>query len=67
MMAVSELQVKERMVSREPRGFTPDTDPLFYTVPCAGVKYYTFDYRPALRKMAQRWDREREVPTVEVR
>ena len=38
-----------------------DVDPFFYQVPCAGVRYYTYDYRPALRHMAARWaEEERE-------
>ena len=45
-----------------------DVDPLFYWVPCAGVRYYTFDYRPALRHMAARWADEAEAthPAVPV-
>ena len=35
-----------------------DVDPFFYQVPSAGVRYYTYDYRPALRHMAARWAEE---------
>ncbi len=64
-MAVLELQTKNQALSQETRGSKPDTDPMFYSVPFAGVKYYTFDYRPALRKMVERWDREQEAPAAE--
>ncbi len=57
-MATPELQVKDRAVIRELGGFEPDSAPMFYSVPCPGVKHYTFDYRPALRRMVERWERE---------
>lgn len=47
------LDFKQETASR-------DVDPIFYWVPCAGVRYYTFDYRPALRHMAARWAEEAE-------
>ena len=36
----------------------PDVLPFFYSVPCAGVKYYTFDYRRALQMRISRWAEE---------
>ena len=59
-MAASDLKVKDRAFIRELGGFDPESAPMFYSVPCAGVKCYTFDYRPALRKMVERWEREHE-------
>ena len=32
-----------------------DAAPMFYWVPCAGVKYYTFDSREALQQRIDRW------------
>lgn len=57
-MTTPELQVKDRAFIRELGGFEPDSAPMFYSVPCAGVRHYTFDYRPALRRMVERWERE---------
>ncbi len=57
-MAAPELQVKDRAFIRELGGFDPDGAPMFYSMPCAGVKQYTFDYRPALRRIVKRWERE---------
>ncbi len=65
-MAVSELQKENQARGHEARGPMPDYSPMFFSIPCPGVRYYTFDYRPALRKMVQRWEREQEVPTAEV-
>ena len=33
----------------------PEVAPLFYWIPCPGVRYYTCDYQPALQKMTARW------------
>ena len=40
----------------------PELVPFFYWVPCPGVKCYTYDYRPALKKRIEHWakDAERE-------
>jgi hypothetical protein len=50
----------------QPEQLAPDTEvvtipelvPFFYWVPCAGVKCYTFDYRPALKKRIEHWAKD---------
>lgn len=37
--------------------------PLFYWVPCPGVRYYTYDYRPALEKRIRHWAKDAEGKT----
>lgn len=36
----------------------PEVVPFFYSVPCAGVKYYTYDYRRAQQMRISRWAEE---------
>ena len=50
----------------QPEQLAPDTEitiaelvPFFYSVPCAGVKYYTYDDRPALKKRIEHWAKDR--------
>jgi hypothetical protein len=38
----------------------PEVSPFFYWVPCAGVKYYTYDYQPALQRRMARWTEKTE-------
>jgi hypothetical protein len=59
-MVTLETQVKIK--ETQPGKDTVPTEeiPLFYSVPRAGVRYYTYDYRPALRKMAARWSPDPE-------
>ncbi len=57
------MVILERPVKVEAVGIDADLDhseaaPFFYSVPCAGVKYYTFDYRRALRMRISRWAHE---------
>ena len=46
-MVTLETQVKTEEVQLEKDVDNPEVTPLFYWVPCAGVRYYTYDYRPS--------------------
>ena len=36
---------------------------LLYWVPCPGVRYYTYDYRPALEERIRHWAKDAEGKT----
>ena len=38
----------------------PEVSPFFYWIPCAGVKYYTYDYQPALPRTMTQWTEKAE-------
>ena len=58
------LETPVKVTEAEPDADLDNTEvaPLFYWVPCPGVRYYTYDYRPALEKRTRHWakDPERE-------
>lgn len=54
----SPTRVKEVELDASPT--YPEAAPMFYWVPCPGVKCYTFDYQEVLHKRIERWaERER--------
>ncbi len=56
------LEIPVKVAEVEPDLDNAGVAPLFYWVPCPGVRYYTYDYRPALEKRIRHWakDAERE-------
>ncbi len=57
-MVIRERAIKVEEVELDAKKDHPEVAPLFYNVPCAGVRYYTFDCRPALKKRISRWAEE---------
>ena len=61
-MVTLEIPVKVAEVEPDLDQDNAGVAPLFYWVPCPGVRYYTYDYRPPLEKRIRHWakDAERE-------
>ena len=50
-MVTLETQAKTEEIQLEKDTDNPEITPLYYGIPCAGVRYYTYDYRPAMQKI----------------
>ncbi|MFQ6028629.1 MAG: hypothetical protein ACE5Q6_14175 [Dehalococcoidia bacterium] len=48
------------IVERDADLHDAEVTPLFYSVPCAGVRYYTYDFQAALQEKIRRWTSDSE-------
>ena len=62
MTTLETLAVVEE-VKVDPQLNNSEALPFFYSVPCAGVRYYTYDFRPALQKRIEGWGADDEEET----
>jgi hypothetical protein len=62
-MVELELPVKTGEPPWEAGAEPPEVAYWSYQVPCAGVRYYTFDSRPLLSSRMKRWSQKPEEPT----
>ena len=51
------IPARARDVATDPETRIPEVAPFFYWVPSPGVRCYTYDYRPALKKRMSNWDK----------
>ncbi len=59
-MLTLEIPVKVAEAESDADLNNTEVAPWFYWVPCPGVRYYTYDYRPALEKRIRHWAKNAE-------
>ncbi len=55
-MATLKMPVIVEEIELDPNPDHTEDAPLFYGIPYTGVRYYTYDYRPALKRRLSHWE-----------